>query len=108
MTPHLPRLALAGSCTSLGVSACCVLPTALVLLGGGGSWLGIFARIAAVGYFVAAAASLLVAVAWVVAARQGALGRHRLSLGFGTALTAVAWIVLLNEIRLNDALIGLM
>ena len=108
MHPNLPRISLAGALSALGVSACCILPTALILFGVGGSWIAVFAKLAAFGYYVAAAASLILVAAWTVALRGGTLRRNGWLLGFGTGLSALAWLVLVNETRLNDYLIGLM
>jgi mercuric ion transport protein len=108
MPATLPRLGLAGAVSSLGVSACCVMPTALVLLGAGGSWLAVFARIAALGYYVAGAASLILVAAWAVVLHGRTLPRNGRLLGLGTGISAVAWLVLANEARLNDYLIGLL
>ncbi len=108
MPPNLPRISLAGALSSLGISACCILPTLLILFGVGGSWIAVFAKLAAFGYYVAAAASLILIGAWTAAFQGGTLRRNGRILGFGTGLSAIAWLVLLNETQLNDYLIGIM
>ena len=89
-------------------SACCVLPITMMLLGFGGAWLGVFAPIAAAGYYVAGASALLLAAAWIVAARRRLRGPALAVLGLGSALTGAAWAVLLNEAAITDWLIGMM
>jgi len=42
----------------------------LILLGLGGSWLAIFGKIAAVGFYVAAASMLLLLAGWIIALRR--------------------------------------
>jgi hypothetical protein len=97
-----------GSLASFGAASCCVLPTALMLAGLGGSWVVIFARIAAVGYYVLAASALVLALAWIVAYRRGVLRRLAWRLGASTGLSALAGVILVNEARINDYFIGLM
>lgn len=97
-----------GSLGSFGAATCCVLPTVLMLLGIGGSWVVIFARIAAVGYYVLAASVVVLALAWIVAYRRGVLRRLTLRLAAGTMLTAAAGAILLNETPINDYFISLM
>lgn len=91
---------------ALGVTSCCVLPMALMLLGLGGSWTAIFGKIAAVSYFGIALSSLVVLAAWVVSYRRGSLVRLKWWLGGTTALTLLALVIVANETRINDFLIG--
>lgn len=102
------RAGILGGLAALGVSTCCVLPVLLMLAGLGGSWIAVFGKIAAAGYYVAGASVLVLALAWVIALRRGASRRTRLQLAAGSALPLVAWGILLNETALNDALISLM
>lgn len=102
------RTGLAGGGAAFGVSLCCILPMILMLAGLGGNWIAVFGRIAALGYWVAGGAALLLAVAWVLALRRGAGRAVRARLAAGTALTFLAWGLLLNETRINDMLIGWM
>jgi hypothetical protein len=96
------------SITAIGVASCCVLPVTMMLLGLGGSWLAIFGKIAAASYHVLAASVFLLIIAWVSAARRGSLGKLKWWLGSSTMLTLAAWIIVSNETRLNEFLIGLM
>ena len=47
---------------------------------------------------------VLVAVAWLMAYRRGTLARLKPWLMASTALTAIAWVVVFNEARINDLL----
>jgi len=102
------RAGLASGLAALGVSACCILPTGLMLAGLGGSWTVVFGGIAAAGYYVAGASLLVLVLAWVVALRRGAPRRTRYQLALGSALSALAWVVVMNETTLNNALVSLM
>lgn len=105
---NLLGLSYLGSLGSFGVATCCFLPTALMLLGITGSWVVVFARIAAVGYYVLAASAVVLALAWIVAYRRGVLRRLAPRLTASTVLIAVAGVILLNEVRINDYFISLM
>ena len=94
-----------GSVSALGVATCCVLPMALMLLGLGGSWLAVFGKIAAASYYVLAASSVLIAVSWLVSFRRGSANGLKGWLAGSTALTALAWVDVFNEARINDYLI---
>ncbi|MGR3760152.1 hypothetical protein ACUXV3_08455 [Roseobacteraceae bacterium NS-SX3] len=98
------RLSWFSSFTSLGVAICCVLPMAMLLLGLGGSWLAVFGKIAAASYYVLAASSAAIALAWVAAIRRGSAARLRLWLAGSTLLTVLAWLIALNEAGINDYL----
>ncbi|MEP4766487.1 MAG: hypothetical protein ABJY83_01185 [Roseibium sp.] len=104
MKKHL-SLSYLSSASALGVATCCVLPMAMMLLGLGGSWLAVFGRIAAASYYVLAISSVLVAVSWFVALRGRSLVRLKWWLAGTTALTALAWVIVFNETRINDYLI---
>ncbi|WP_281973602.1 hypothetical protein [Ruegeria faecimaris] len=94
-----------GSVSALGVATCCVLPMAMMLLGLGGSWLAIFGKIAAASYYVLAISTVLVAVSWFVAHRNGTLANLKWWLVGNTATTALAWVIVFNEAQINDYLI---
>ena len=94
-----------GSVSALGVASCCVLPMTMMLMGLGGSWLAVFGTIAAASYYVLAVSSFLVALAWLVSYRRRTIGNLKGWLAGSTALTAVAWVVVFNEARINDYLI---
>ncbi len=81
---------------------------ALMLLGLGGSGLAVFGKIAAASYYVLAVSTALVATSWIISSRRNSLWRLKWWLGGTTALTAMAWIVVINETRINDYLITLM
>lgn len=98
-------LSFAGSLSALGVGACCVLPMTMMLLGLGGSWLAVFGHIAAFSYYVLAASTALVAVAWLVAYRRNSVRHLKWGLAASTAMTALAWVVVFNEARINEFLI---
>ena len=98
----------AGSISALGVATCCVLPMTMMLLGLGGSWLAVFGKIAAASYYVLAAASIMLLIAWVIAARKGTLAHLKGWLVGSTILTALAWVIVFNEAQINDYLITLM
>lgn len=94
-----------GSASALGVATCCVLPMTMLLLGLGGSWLAVFAKIAAASYYVLAASSVLIAVSWLISFRRGSVVKLKWWLAGSTTLTAFAWVVVFNEARINDYLI---
>ncbi|MGV6850240.1 MAG: hypothetical protein ACWA5A_17850 [Marinibacterium sp.] len=98
----------AGSLSALGVATCCVMPMTLMLFGLGGSWLAVFGKIAAVAYWVLGLSSLILAAAWLLALRRKSLPHLKYWLAGSTVLTALAWIVALNEARINEFLITLM
>ncbi len=98
-------LSYAGSLSALGVGACCVLPMTMMLLGLGGSWLAVFGKIAALSYYVLAASTVLVAVAWLVAYRRNKVRHLKWGLAASTVMTAAAWVVVFNEARINEFLI---
>ena len=98
----------AGAFAALGVGTCCVMPMTLMLLGLGGSWLAIFGTISAASYYVLVPATLLVLAGWIVARQRHAIAGLKWSLTGSTALTAAAWVIVLNEARINDYLITLM
>lgn len=96
------RAAFIAALTSLGVSACCVLPMVFLLLGLGGSWLAVFGRIAAASYYVLGLSSVLILVAWALTLRRGSSRNLRRWLAVSTALLGLAWLVVFNEGRIND------
>lgn len=97
-----------GSFTSLGVSACCVLPMLLMLAGVGGSWIAIFGQISAASFYILGATTLFIAAAWALAWRRGSLRHLARRLGASTIITGLAWAIALNEAGLNDYLISWM
>lgn len=103
----LDRLGFLGSIAALLTAACCVLPVALMLVGAGGAWLAVFGVVAAAGFHVAAVSAVLLAVAWTAAVRRRAGTPVYRLLGAGTAMTAAAWIVMLNEEPITDFLLTL-
>lgn len=96
------------SAIALVVASCCVLPMAMMLIGLGGSWLAIFGPIAGASLYVLALSTVLVALAVLVAYWRGSLDQLRWGLVGTAAMTMIAWLVLLNEARINDYLISLM
>ncbi|NOD78554.1 hypothetical protein [Ruegeria sp. HKCCD4332] len=96
------------SFTAFGVATCCILPMALILLGLGGSWLAVFGKIAAASYCVLGGSTALLLLSGIVAYRHGSLDRLKWWLTGSFALTTIAWVIVLNEIRINDFLITLM
>ena len=94
-----------GSISAFGVATCCVLPMIMMLLGLGGSWLAIFGKIAAASYYVLAISTVFVAVAWLASFTRGSMKKLKWLLAGSTALTALAWVVVFNETRINDYLI---
>lgn len=102
------RTLFAAALVSLGVAACCVLPMVFLLLGVGGSWLAVFGQVAAASYIVLGLSSALILVAWVAAARRGSPASFRRWLIVSTMLACLAWLTVLNESRINDALMTLM
>jgi len=104
MQKHL-RLSYLGSISALGVATCCVLPMTMMVLGLGGSWLAVFGKIAAASYYVLATSTLVVGMAWAVSLKRASLRQLKWWLSGSTALTALAWAVVFNEVRINDYLI---
>ncbi|WP_299662629.1 hypothetical protein [uncultured Ruegeria sp.] len=94
-----------GSLLALGVASCCVLPMTMMLFGMGGGWLAIFGKIAAASYHVLALSTALVAVSWVASHLAGSMQRLKWWLVGSTAMTGLAWVVVLYETRINDYLI---
>ncbi|CTQ75807.1 hypothetical protein [Roseibium alexandrii] len=107
MKNHI-RASYLGSISALGVATCCVLPMAMMLLGLGGSWLAIFGTIAAASFYVLGLSTLMVLAAWLVTYRKGSLLQLKWWLAGSTTLTALAWVIVFNETRINDFLITLM
>ena len=99
------NLSYLGSVSALGVATCCVLPMAMMLLGLGGSWLAVFGKIAAASYCVLAVSTALAAVSWFLAHLNGALANLKWWLVGSTAITASAWVIVFNEVQINDYLI---
>ncbi|MCR9087391.1 MAG: hypothetical protein NXH97_11655 [Rhodobacteraceae bacterium] len=90
---------------ALGVASCCVLPMTMMLFGLGGSWLAVFGKIAAASYHVLAISTILVVASWIIARRRGSLAKLKWWLGGTTLVTAIAWVIVFNETRINDLLI---
>lgn len=80
----------------------------MMLLGLGGSWLAVFGTIAAASYHVLAIAGLVLIFAWYISIKRGSLKKLSWWLVSSTALTVMAWGIVLNETRINDFMIGLM
>lgn len=102
------RLNYASALASVGVAACCVLPVTFILLGMGGSWLAIFGKIAAISYYVVTLSTLVIGYSYILAFRRKSLGRLKWWLFGATLLTAIAWVVVVNEGSINDYLISRM
>ncbi len=105
MADRLPKFGLAGAFTALGAATCCVLPMVMIMLGLGGSWLVVFSKVAAISPYVIAAVVLVLLGGWVTAVRNGASTRTFTFLTLGTSLSAIAWLVYLNEAAINNFLI---
>jgi hypothetical protein len=101
----LLSLSYLSSVSALGVATCCVLPMVLILLGLGGSWFALFGTIAAASYPVLVISSVLVAASWVISIVSQSLGRLKWWLFGTTATTVLAWVIVINETRINDYLI---
>ena len=93
------------SLCALGVASCCVLPMTFMLLGLGGSWLAVFGKIAAASYYMLTISTICVLVSWLVARHRRSLSNLKWWLGGTTVLTAMAWVIVLNETHINDLLI---
>lgn len=104
MRKHL-AISFLASIGALGVASCCVLPVTMMLLGMGGSWLAIFGKISAASYYVLAISTALILASWTMSYRRRSVSKLKWWLGGTTALTAVAWGVVINETRINDFLI---
>jgi len=98
----------AGSLSALGVATCWFLPMTMMLLGLGGSWLAVFGKIAAASFYVLGIATVLLIAAWVLCQRRGSLPHLKGWLLGSNVLTALAWVIVFNETRINDYLITLM
>jgi len=107
MKPYL-RLSYLGSFASLGVGICCILPISLMLLGVGGSWVAVFGKIAATGYYVLTVSTALLGIAWVLAYHRGIIERLTWWIAGSTGMTAAAWVLVLYEAQINDFLITLL
>ncbi len=108
MQQSLPKAGFAGAVAAFLTSICCILPITMMLLGLGGSWVAVFAKIAVVSPFVAAASVVLLVAGWVLAWRNGAPTRIFGLLGLSSALTAIAIAVILFRARIDDFLISVM
>lgn len=97
-----------GSLSALGVATCCVMPMTMILLGLGGSWLAVFGKIAAASYYVLGIATTFLIVAWFQCIRQCAPGQIKKWLFGSTVLTAIAWVIVLTQVQINDFLVTLM
>jgi mercuric ion transport protein len=93
------------SISSLGVATCCILPMTMIFIGLGGSWLAIFGKIAATSFYVLAASSVILAAAWIVSLRRGSMSNLKWWLGGSTMITSLAWVIVVNETRINDFII---
>lgn len=100
--------AYAGALSALGVATCCVLPMTMILLGLGGSWLAVFGKISAASYYVLTFATIVQIAAWGLSYRRGSMRHMKRWLVGSTLLIALAWVIVLNETRINDFLITLM
>jgi mercuric ion transport protein len=108
MIEAMAKTGLLGSIGAALTATCCVLPVALMLLGVGGSWLGVFGPLAAASLYVAAASAVVVSCAWVLAVWRRVPRRTYAFLAAGSVLTMTAWAVILNEVAINDYLIEMM
>lgn len=103
----LAKTGLMGSILALVSAVCCVLPLVLISLGLGGAWLSVFGAIATASYYVVGATAIIVAFGWFAAIRRHATKRTYRLLFLGSALTLIAWLVILNEPTINGFLVGL-
>ncbi|MFA3920671.1 hypothetical protein AB1E33_27485 [Ruegeria sp. 2012CJ15-1] len=78
---------------------------AMMLLGLGGSWLAVFGKIAAASLYVLAISTALVAVSWLVSHLRGSAARLKWWLVGSTAITGLAWVIVLYEGQINDYLV---
>lgn len=108
MIETLSKTGLAGSAVAALTAVCCVLPVAVMLVGLSGSWLAVFAPLAAASLPVAAVSTAVVILAWILAVRRRVSRRVYAFLGTSSALSLGAWLVILNDAALNDYLISLM
>lgn len=108
MADTISKTGLFGSIVAVLSASCCVLPLALMLVGLGGSWIAVFGTIAAASLHIVAVAAVIIVAAWILAVRRRAPRRTYAVLGSGTALTGIAWALVLNEAAINDYLITLM
>ena len=102
------RAAFLSSLAALGVATCCVLQIFFLLMGLGGSWLSVFGKIAALSYVVLGLSSAMIALAWITTYRTERAARLWRWQAASTVLVAVAWLVVLNESRITDAIRALM
>jgi mercuric ion transport protein len=96
------------SAAALGVATCCILPMTMMLLGLGGSWIAVFGKVAAASYYVLIVSGIFLLIGWVAAVRRGLPASQKWWLGLSTALTAIAWVIVVYETPINDYLITLM
>lgn len=108
MTGSIAKIGLTGSIVAALTASCCVLPMVLMLFGLGGSWLAVFGKIAAFGFYVGAFSLLLLIAAWMLALRRGSSRSTIATLSVGSVLIAGSWLVMLNETVINDYIISLM
>lgn len=108
MNDMITKTGLLGSVVAVATAACCILPMTLMLVGLGGSWIAVFGTIAAASFHMVGVAAVIIAAAWILAIRRKMPTRSYATLSAGTALTIVAWILVLNEAAINDYLITLM
>ncbi len=102
MADTISRAGLGGSIVALfAATTCCVLPMSLMIAGLGGSWMVVFAPIAAVSPYLIGLSVILLVAAWFVALRRGASRTTVATLSIGSALTSLAWLVIINEERLT-------
>ncbi|MFT4959142.1 MAG: mercuric ion transport protein [Paracoccaceae bacterium] len=104
----ITRLGLPLSFLSLGVAVCCILPMTFMLFGVGGAWLAVFGKIAGASVAVLTVSAILIGLGWVMALLRGTAWRQKWLLGSATALTGLAWLVYLNETKINMQLIEIM
>ena len=97
-----------GSLSAVGVATCCVMPVTMMMLGLGGSWLAVFGKIAAASFYVLGISTLILLLAWLFSYQRRSISHLKWWLAGSTALTSVAWVIVLNETRINDFLITLM
>src|SRR3546814_7151694 len=108
MSAMVSRAGLVGSVVALLTATCCILPMALVLLGLGGSWIAVFGAVAAASLYIIGLAAALTVTVWVLAFRRSARRWTYVAIGAGTAMTSIAWLIVLYEVTINDYLIRMM
>ena len=106
MTDPVSQVGLGGSVLSLlAASACCVLPLSLMIAGVGGNWAALFSPLAAASPYILGVSVVMLAIAWTIAYRRRSGRRTIGMLSAGSALSAVAWLLIANDDRVTAFLL---